>query len=97
VRREREESAKARVAFQKKSRAQAKILPITTLLMDEYIRREQIRFREKKIGYKKEFLAEGDIRIADDSENSRMRRHNPPQTEFFTRASRTALTSLFPF
>ena len=39
LRREREGSAKpSRVVLQKKSRSQAKILAIPTLLMDEYIR-----------------------------------------------------------
>ena len=54
LRRQREDLLSRRVDLQKKSRAQARVLPIPTRLMDEYIR--QMRLREKKLGYKKEFL-----------------------------------------
>ena len=37
---------------------ETRILPIPTRLMDDYIREMQLRLREKKIGYKKEFLRE---------------------------------------
>ena len=41
-----------------KSRSKGKILPISTQLMDRYIREMQERLRASKIGYKKEFLRE---------------------------------------
>ncbi len=47
-----------KVELQKKSRARARISPIPTRLMDEYIRQMQMRLKEKTIGYKKEFLRE---------------------------------------
>ena len=59
LRGQREDLLSRRVELQKKSRAQAKkIAPIPTRLMEDYIRAMQIRLREKKIGYKKEFLRE---------------------------------------
>ena len=47
-----------KLELQKASSKQAKIIQIPTRLMDEYIRQLQVRLREKKIGYKKEFLRE---------------------------------------
>ena len=41
-----------------KSRSRAKILPIPTPLMAAFIKQMQERLRDKKIGYKKEFLKE---------------------------------------
>ena len=58
LRRQREDLLSRRVDLQKKSRAHAKILPIPTRLMDDFIREMKLRLREKKIGYKKEFLRE---------------------------------------
>jgi hypothetical protein len=47
-----------KVELQKKSRAKATILPIPTRLMNDYIRKMQLRLEEKEIEYKKEFLKE---------------------------------------
>ena len=47
-----------KVDLQKKSRSAARVLPIRTELMAQYVRDMQARLREKKIGYKKEFLRE---------------------------------------
>ena len=58
LRRQREDLLNRKIHLQKKARAQTKISPIPTRLMDEYIRAMQIRLRAKKIGYKKEFLRE---------------------------------------
>lgn len=58
LRGQREELLRRKTALQKKSRSHAKILPIPTALMDRYIRELQVRLRDKKIGYKKEFLRE---------------------------------------
>ena len=58
LRQEREALLGRKIDLQKKSRSSARILPIPTRLMDEYIRQMQMRLREKKIGYKKEFLRE---------------------------------------
>ena len=58
LRQEREDLLSRRVDLQKTSRARAKILPIPTRLMDEYIREMQLRLSDKKIGYKKEMLRE---------------------------------------
>src|SRR5215813_5733058 len=58
LRQERESLLRRKVELQKKSRSRATILPIPTRLMNDYIREMQLRLREKKIGYKKEFLRE---------------------------------------
>lgn len=58
LRQEREALLRRRVELKKNFRSTARILPIPTRLMDEYIRQMQMRLREKKIGYKKEFLRE---------------------------------------
>jgi len=58
LRQERESLLRRKVELQKKSRSRATILPIPTRLMNDYIRKMQLRLREKKIGYKKEFLRE---------------------------------------
>ena len=47
-----------KVEVQKKSHAKARILTIPTRLMDEYVRQMQMRLRNKKVGYRKEFLRE---------------------------------------
>jgi site-specific DNA recombinase len=56
LRQQREALLKRKVELHKK--AGARILPIPTRLMDEYVRQIQMRLRAKKIGYKKEFLRE---------------------------------------
>jgi hypothetical protein len=58
LRGQREDLLRHKADLQKKSRGRAKILPIPTKLMHDYIREIQLRLREKKIGYKKEFLRE---------------------------------------
>ena len=58
LRQEREALLKRKVELQKALRSKGNILPIPTGLMDEYIRQMQVRLREKKIGYKREFLRE---------------------------------------
>src|SRR5262245_12962994 len=58
LRQQREALLKRKVELQKKGRADAKILPIPTRLMDEYIRQIQMRLYAKKIGYRKEFIRE---------------------------------------
>ena len=58
LRRGREDLLSRKIDLQKKTRAQTKISPIPTRLMDQYIREMQIRLRAKKLGYKKEFLRE---------------------------------------
>ena len=58
LRGQREDLLSRKAALQKKFRRQAKVLPIPTGLMDRYIREMQLRLRQKKIGYKKEFLRE---------------------------------------
>jgi hypothetical protein len=58
LRRQREDLLRRKADLEKASRATAKILPIPTRLMDSYIRELQLRLREKKIGYQKEFLRE---------------------------------------
>jgi hypothetical protein len=57
LRLQREALLKRKVELQKKARAGARILPIPTRLMDEYVRQIQMRLA-KKIGYKTEFLRE---------------------------------------
>jgi hypothetical protein len=56
-----------KIELEKKSRSAAAVSPIPTKLMDEYIRAMQVRLREKKIGYKKEFLKEilKEVRVRD--------------------------------
>ena len=46
------------VSSEGKFRFRASISPIPTRLMSDYIREMQRRLREKKIGYKREFLRE---------------------------------------
>jgi hypothetical protein len=58
LRQQSEALLRRKVELQKKARAGAKILPIPTRLMDEYVRQIQMRLRAKKLGYKKEFLRE---------------------------------------
>ena len=58
LRHQREALLKRKVELQKKARAGASVLPIPTRLMDEYVRQIQMRLRQKKIGYKKEFVRE---------------------------------------
>jgi hypothetical protein len=45
-----------KIALEKKSRSAAAVSPIPTKLMGPCIWAMQVRLREKKIGYKKEFL-----------------------------------------
>jgi hypothetical protein len=67
LRAEREALLKNKVELEKKSRSAATVRPIPTRLMNDYIREMQIRLRDKKIGYKKEFLREllQEVRIRD--------------------------------
>jgi site-specific DNA recombinase len=58
LRQEREALLRHKVDLQKKSRSRAKVLPIRTELMAQYVWQIQSRLREKKIGYKREFLRE---------------------------------------
>ena len=58
LRQQREALLQRKVEVQKKSQAKARILPIPTRLMDEYVRQMQMRLRSKKVGYRKEFLRE---------------------------------------
>jgi hypothetical protein len=58
LRQEREALLRRKVDLQKKSRLRAKVLPIRTELMGQYVWKLQSRLREKKIGYKREFLRE---------------------------------------
>jgi len=58
LRQERESLLRRKVELEKASRSRARISPIPTRLMNDYIREMQLRLREKKIGYKKEFLRE---------------------------------------
>ena len=55
---QREALLKRKVELHNKARAGAKITPIPTRLVAEYVRRMQMRLRAKKIGYKKEFIRE---------------------------------------
>jgi uncharacterized short protein YbdD (DUF466 family) len=55
---QREALLKRKVALHKNARAGAKILPIPTRLINEYVQHMQKRLRAKKIGYKKEFFRE---------------------------------------
>ena len=69
LRGQREELLQRKVELQKKARAGAKISPIPTPLMDEYVRQIQMRLRAKKIGHKKEFLREilKEVRVRGDA------------------------------
>ena len=58
LRRQREDLLRRKADLQKKTSSRAKLLPIPTRLMDDYITKIQLRLRQKKIGYKKEFLRE---------------------------------------
>jgi site-specific DNA recombinase len=58
LRQEREALLRRRIELQKKARSAANVSPIRTELMAHYIREMQSRLRDKKIGYKKEFLRE---------------------------------------
>jgi hypothetical protein len=58
LRQQREALLQRKVEVQKKSQARARVLPIPTRLMDEYVRQMQMRLRGKKVGYRKEFLRE---------------------------------------
>ena len=58
LRGEREGLLRRKVELQKKARSVARIRPIPTRLMEDYIRQMQMRLREKTIGYKREFLRE---------------------------------------
>ena len=58
LRHQREALLKRKVELHKKSRAGAKVSPIPTRLMDEYVRQIQMRLRAKKVGYRKEFVRE---------------------------------------
>jgi hypothetical protein len=55
LRQQREALLKRKVELQKKARAGAKISPIPTRLMDEYVRHMQMRLRAKKSATKKSF------------------------------------------
>ena len=58
LRQERAALLRRKIDLEKKSRSVATVSPIPTKLMDQYIRAMQDRLREKKIGYKREFLKE---------------------------------------
>ena len=58
LRQQREALLERKVELHKKARAGAKILPIPTRLMNEYVRQMQMRLRQKNIGFKKEFIRE---------------------------------------
>jgi site-specific DNA recombinase len=58
LRQERAALLRRKIELEKKSRSMAGVSPIPTKLMAEYIREMQLRLREKKIGYKKDFLKE---------------------------------------
>jgi len=58
LRQQRESLLKRKVELHKKARAGAKILPIPTRLMNEYVQQMQIRLRQKNIGFRKEFIRE---------------------------------------
>jgi len=58
LRQERADLLQRRLELQKKSKSLIGIFPIPTKLMNEYIQEMQVRLREKKIGYKREFLKE---------------------------------------
>ena len=58
LRQERAALLRRKVDLQKKSRSMGAISPIPTKLMAKYIGEMQLRLREKKIGYRKEFLKE---------------------------------------
>ena len=94
---EREALLRRKVELQKKSRSAARVLPIRTELMVQYVREMQARLREKKIGYKKEFLREilKEVRIKGKAVTLKYRlpvtartppatAKNPGKEEFFT-------------
>ena len=56
LRQQREALLERKVELHKKARVGAKILPIPTRLMNEYVRQMQMRLRQKNIGFKKEFI-----------------------------------------
>jgi hypothetical protein len=58
LREQREALLKRKIELHENGRAGAKILPILTPLMDEYIRQIQMRLRATKTGYRKEFIRE---------------------------------------
>jgi hypothetical protein len=58
LRAERGALLKKKIAFEKKSRADSRVVSIPTPLMKSYIRNMQERLRERKIGAKKDFLRE---------------------------------------
>ena len=58
LRGQREDLLSRKAVLQKQTGGRAKVLPIPTELMDRYIEEVRLRLREKKIGYKKEFLRE---------------------------------------
>ena len=83
--------------LQKKSRSALSLLRIRTELMNQYGGEMQVRLREKKIGYKKEFLREilKEARIKGNSVTLKCRlsvtartppagSKNPVKEEFFT-------------
>jgi hypothetical protein len=55
LRQEREALLRRKVDLQKKSLSAARVLPIRTELMAQYVREMQACLREKNIGYKKGF------------------------------------------
>ena len=58
LRQQREALLERKVELHKKARVGAKILPIPTRLINEYVRQMQMRLRQKNIGFKKEFIRE---------------------------------------
>ena len=58
LRQQREALLKRKVELHKKASAGAKILPIPTRLMNEYVQQMQMRLRQKNIGFRKEFIRE---------------------------------------
>jgi hypothetical protein len=97
LRQEREGLLRRKVDLQRKSRSAVRVLPIRTELMAQYVREMQVRLRDKKIGYKKEFLREilKEIRINGNSVTLKYRlpvkartppagAKNPGKEEFFT-------------
>ena len=58
LRQQREALLERKVELHKNARSGAKILPIPTRLMNEYVRQMQMRLRQKNIGFRKEFIRE---------------------------------------
>jgi hypothetical protein len=90
-------ASEAQSRVTEKARSAVCVLPIRTELMAQYVRDMQVRLREKKIGYQKEFLREilKEVRIKGNSVTLKYRlpaitrtpparAKNPGKEEFFT-------------